>query len=81
MDVCAPQQLTPVTAKRSALFNSGAEAVENAVKIARYATKRTAVVVLEHGYHGRTTTMARPPRTCPTKKASVRSRRRSTGCR
>ena len=41
-------------AKRSALFSSGAEAVENAVKIARAYTKRQAVVVFEHGYHGRT---------------------------
>lgn len=40
--------------KRSALFNSGAEAVENAVKIARAYTRRQAVVVFEHGYHGRT---------------------------
>jgi len=40
--------------KRSALFNSGAEAVENAVKIARAYTGRSAVVVVEHGYHGRT---------------------------
>src|SRR3954469_16740599 len=40
--------------KRSALFNSGAEAVENAVKVARVATGRTAVVVLDHAYHGRT---------------------------
>lgn len=40
--------------KRSALFNSGAEAVENAVKIARSFTGRQAVVVVEHGYHGRT---------------------------
>ncbi len=40
--------------KRSALFNSGAEAVENAVKIARVATGRQAVVVFEHAYHGRT---------------------------
>ncbi|GHH78879.1 aspartate aminotransferase family protein [Kitasatospora indigofera] len=40
--------------KRTALFNSGAEAVENAVKIARVYTKRTAVVVFDHGYHGRT---------------------------
>ncbi|CNF26728.1 4-aminobutyrate aminotransferase [Mycobacterium tuberculosis] len=40
--------------KRSFLVNSGAEAVENAVKIARYATGRDAVVVFEHGYHGRT---------------------------
>lgn len=40
--------------KRSALFNSGAEAVENAVKIARSFTGRQAIVVLENGYHGRT---------------------------
>jgi len=40
--------------KRSALFNSGAEAVENAVKIARHATGRPAVVAFDHGYHGRT---------------------------
>ncbi|MEV4255636.1 4-aminobutyrate--2-oxoglutarate transaminase [Spirillospora sp. NPDC049652] len=40
--------------KRSILVNSGAEAVENAVKIARYATGRQAVVVFDHGYHGRT---------------------------
>jgi 4-aminobutyrate aminotransferase/(S)-3-amino-2-methylpropionate transaminase len=36
------------------LVNSGAEAVENAVKVARAATGRPAVVVFEHGYHGRT---------------------------
>jgi 4-aminobutyrate aminotransferase/(S)-3-amino-2-methylpropionate transaminase len=40
--------------KRSLLVNSGAEAVENAVKIARYATGRQAVVAFDHGYHGRT---------------------------
>ncbi|HYT09610.1 MAG TPA: 4-aminobutyrate--2-oxoglutarate transaminase [Mycobacteriales bacterium] len=40
--------------KRSVLVNSGAEAVENAVKVARAATGRPAVVVFEHGYHGRT---------------------------
>jgi 4-aminobutyrate aminotransferase/(S)-3-amino-2-methylpropionate transaminase len=40
--------------KRSALFNSGAEAVENAVKIARAWTGRDAVVVFDHAYHGRT---------------------------
>ncbi len=42
-------------AKRSALFNSGAEAVENAIKIARHATRRQAVVAFDHAYHGRTT--------------------------
>jgi 4-aminobutyrate aminotransferase/(S)-3-amino-2-methylpropionate transaminase len=35
--------------KRSALFNSGAEAVENAVKIARHSTRRQAVVAFDHG--------------------------------
>ncbi|MEI5584754.1 MULTISPECIES: 4-aminobutyrate--2-oxoglutarate transaminase [unclassified Agromyces] len=40
--------------KRSALFNSGAEAVENAVKIARRFTKKAAVVAFDHAYHGRT---------------------------
>jgi 4-aminobutyrate aminotransferase/(S)-3-amino-2-methylpropionate transaminase len=40
--------------KRSFLVNSGAEAVENAVKVARYATGRAAVVAFDHGFHGRT---------------------------
>src|SRR3954451_15136606 len=40
--------------KRSVLVNSGAEAVENGVKIARKHTGRRAVAVLEHAYHGRT---------------------------
>ncbi|MET4156765.1 4-aminobutyrate--2-oxoglutarate transaminase [Agromyces sp. PvR057] len=40
--------------KRTALFNSGAEAVENAVKIARAYTKKQAVVAFDHAYHGRT---------------------------
>ncbi|MBD9736039.1 4-aminobutyrate--2-oxoglutarate transaminase, partial [Streptomyces sp. H28] len=41
-------------AKRTALFSTGAEAVENAVKIARAATGRPGVVVFDHAYHGRT---------------------------
>ncbi|MEV0268661.1 4-aminobutyrate--2-oxoglutarate transaminase [Hamadaea sp. NPDC050747] len=54
--------------KRSALFNSGAEAVENAVKIARYHTKRPAIVVFDHGYHGRTNlTMALTAKNMPYK--------------
>ncbi|MCM2425837.1 4-aminobutyrate--2-oxoglutarate transaminase [Streptomyces sp. RKAG337] len=54
--------------KRTALFNSGAEAVENAVKIARSYTKRTAVVVFDHGYHGRTNlTMALTAKNMPYK--------------
>ena len=40
--------------KRSLLVNSGAEAVENAIKVARYATGRSAVVAFDHGFHGRT---------------------------
>ncbi len=40
--------------RRTALFNSGAEAVENAVKVARRVTGRQAVVVFDHAYHGRT---------------------------
>jgi 4-aminobutyrate aminotransferase/(S)-3-amino-2-methylpropionate transaminase len=39
---------------RAALFNSGAEAVENAVKIARRATGRPAVLAFDPGFHGRT---------------------------
>ena len=40
--------------KQVSFFNSGAEAVENAVKIARYHTKRRAIVVFENAFHGRT---------------------------
>jgi 4-aminobutyrate aminotransferase/(S)-3-amino-2-methylpropionate transaminase len=54
--------------KRAALFNSGAEAVENAVKIARHATGRPAVVVFDHAYHGRTNlTMALTAKNMPYK--------------
>ena len=54
--------------KRSALFNSGAEAVENAVKIARHATGRSAVVAFDHAYHGRTNlTMALTAKNMPYK--------------
>lgn len=55
-EVCAAlNRLTPGDhEKRSALFSTGAEAVENAVKIARAHTGRQAVVVLGHAYHGRT---------------------------
>jgi 4-aminobutyrate aminotransferase/(S)-3-amino-2-methylpropionate transaminase len=71
VQVCeALSRLTPGKhAKRSALFNSGAEALENAVKIARYFTKRDAVVVVEHGYHGRTNlTLAMTAKSMPYKK-------------
>lgn len=70
IEVCeALNRLTPGThKKKSALFNSGAEAVENAVKIARNFTKRQAVVVFEHGYHGRTNlTMAMTAKNMPYK--------------
>ena len=42
------------TATKTVLVNSGAEAIENAVKIARAATKRSAVVVFDRAFHGRT---------------------------
>src|SRR5256885_6722684 len=41
-------------AKKTMFANSGAEAVENAIKIARYATGRDAVVTFDHAFHGRT---------------------------
>jgi 4-aminobutyrate aminotransferase/(S)-3-amino-2-methylpropionate transaminase len=65
----ALNRLTPGDhAKKSALFNSGAEAVENAVKIARKATGRPAVVAFDHGYHGRTNlTMALTAKNMPYK--------------
>ncbi len=48
-------QLVPGDFPKMTMFaNSGAEAVENAVKIARYATKRPAVIAMENGFHGRT---------------------------
>jgi 4-aminobutyrate aminotransferase/(S)-3-amino-2-methylpropionate transaminase len=54
--------------KKSLLVNSGAEAVENAVKIARHYTKRAAIVVFEHSYHGRTNlTMALTAKNMPYK--------------
>jgi 4-aminobutyrate aminotransferase/(S)-3-amino-2-methylpropionate transaminase len=68
--VCeALNRLTPGDhAKKSALFNSGAEAVENAVKVARHATGRDAVVVFDHAYHGRTNlTMAMTAKAMPYK--------------
>lgn len=56
VEVCeALNRLTPGDfKKKSILQNSGAEAVENAIKIARHASKRPAIVVFEHAYHGRT---------------------------
>jgi 4-aminobutyrate aminotransferase/(S)-3-amino-2-methylpropionate transaminase len=62
-------RLTPVAGeKRSALFNSGSEAVENAVKIARAYTRKQAVVSFDHAYHGRTNlTMALTAKSMPYK--------------
>ncbi len=62
-------RLTPGSGeKRSVLFNSGAEAVENAIKIARAYTKRQAVVAFDHAYHGRTNlTMALTAKSMPYK--------------
>jgi 4-aminobutyrate aminotransferase len=57
VDVCRRlDELSPCRggAQRSMLVNSGAEAVENAVKIARFATGRPAVIAFERGFHGRT---------------------------
>ena len=71
VEVCeALAEITPGShAKKSALFNSGAEAVENAVKIARVATGRDAVVVFDHAYHGRTNlTMAMTAKSMPYKR-------------
>ncbi|MCF2530547.1 4-aminobutyrate--2-oxoglutarate transaminase [Yinghuangia soli] len=72
--VAVAEQLNELTPgdheKRTALFNSGAEAVENAVKIARAYTKRSAVVVFDHGYHGRTNlTMALTAKNMPYKES------------
>ena len=65
----ALNRLTPGSEeKRSALFNSGSEAVENAVKIARSYTGKQAVVAFDHAYHGRTNlTMALTAKSMPYK--------------
>ena len=70
IEVCEKlNAMTPGThKKKSLLVNSGAEAVENAVKIARLYTKRPAIVVFEHSYHGRTNlTMALTAKNMPYK--------------
>jgi 4-aminobutyrate aminotransferase / (S)-3-amino-2-methylpropionate transaminase / 5-aminovalerate transaminase len=57
IDVCRRlAELSPCTGvdQKSILLNSGAEAIENAVKIARTATGRPAVVVFDNAFHGRT---------------------------
>ncbi len=70
--VAVAEQLNRLTPggfeKRSALFNSGSEAVENAVKIARTYTRKQAVVSFDHAYHGRTNlTMALTAKSMPYK--------------
>ena len=61
------------------LFNSGAEAVENAVKVARATTKRSAVVAFDHAFHGRTNLAAAlTAKPTPTSVGSGHSRPRST---
>ena len=70
IEVCEKlNAMTPGThKKKSLLVNSGAEAVENAVKIARHYTKRPAIIVFEHSYHGRTNlTMALTAKNMPYK--------------
>src|SRR5436305_2922722 len=70
VDVCRKlDELWPGdSATKSILVNSGAEAIENAVKIARVATGRTGVVVFDHAFHGRTNlTMAMTAKVVPYK--------------
>ncbi|KAB1640474.1 4-aminobutyrate--2-oxoglutarate transaminase [Gulosibacter chungangensis] len=70
IDLC--QKLTELTPgefpKKAVLFNSGAEALENAVKIARKHTGRDAIIVFDHAFHGRTNlTMAMTSKSMPYK--------------
>lgn len=70
VDVC--KKLNEITAgdhaKKTALFSTGAEAVENAVKIARHYTRRNRVVVFDSAFHGRTNlTMAMTAKNAPYK--------------
>jgi 4-aminobutyrate aminotransferase/(S)-3-amino-2-methylpropionate transaminase len=70
--VAVAEKLTALTPgdfpKKAMLVNSGAEAVENAVKVARRATGRDAVVVFDHAFHGRTNlTMAMTAKAAPYK--------------
>ena len=70
VDVCEHlNRLTPGAGeKRSALFTTGSEAVENAIKIARSYTRKQAVVAFDHAYHGRTNlTMALTAKSMPYK--------------
>ena len=65
----ALNRITPGSGeKRSVLFNSGAEAVENSIKIARAYTRKQSVVAFDHAYHGRTNlTMALTAKSMPYK--------------
>ena len=64
---------------RTIFFTTGAEAVENAVKIARAATGRSGIIAFAGGFHGRTImTSAMTGKLCPTSAASARFRPRST---
>jgi 4-aminobutyrate aminotransferase/(S)-3-amino-2-methylpropionate transaminase len=70
--IAVAEQLNRITPgsgeKRSVLFNSGAEAVENAIKIARSYTRKPAVAAFDHAYHGRTNmTMALTAKSMPYK--------------
>ena len=69
-------------AGKNDFFTTGAEALENAVKIARAATGRAGIITFAGGYHGRTMlTMAMTARCCRIRKNSRQCRRRSTMCR
>ncbi|CAM4426158.1 4-aminobutyrate aminotransferase PuuE [Mycobacterium basiliense] len=70
--VAVAEQLNRITPgsgeKRTVLFNSGAEAVENSIKVARAHTRKQAVVAFDHAYHGRTNlTMALTAKSMPYK--------------
>ena len=66
------------SARKTAFFTTGAEAVENAIKIARAATGRPGVIAFSGGFHGRTMMgMALTGKVAPYKVASARSRERS----
>ncbi|WP_424467969.1 4-aminobutyrate--2-oxoglutarate transaminase [Pseudoclavibacter helvolus] len=70
--VAVAEKLIEITpgdhAKKAVLLNSGAEAVENAVKIARHSTGRNAVIAFDHSFHGRTNlTMALTAKNIPYK--------------
>jgi len=62
---------TPIDGERkAAFFNSGAEAVENAVKIARAYTRRKAVLVFDNAFHGRTLLALTMTHSCSTTRST-----------